>query len=184
VAALVLAALVLAVFGGATQHALAYDLTKVKNRSFEKDSNGDGTPNGWFRDGLTPKDKRVCNQSYSGACSFKMVGNDSEKFLYQVTLYSSGPAGVEETLSVYTKGKSIVNAPGGFARVWLRFNQTDGGTEWHGVQLPPGNSGWTYREVSGTAIESFSSIEVWLDMRAASGKMWVDLVDVNWTGGP
>ena len=161
--------------------ALAYDLTKVKNPSFEKDTNGDGIPNAWSDAGLTAKDKRVCNQSFSGACSFRLVGDSTSNYLYQVTLYSSGPAGVEETLSVYTKGKSIV---GSWARVWLNFNQTDGGNDWFYVELPSGNSGWTYREVAGTATENFDSISVWLDMSATSGKMWVDLVDVNWTGGP
>jgi hypothetical protein len=178
---LLLAALILALFAGS---ALAYDLTKVKNPSFEKDTNGDGIPNAWSNaGGLTAKDKRVCSQSYGGACSFKMVGNNTSKYLYQATLYSSGPAGVEETLSAYVKGKNIVNGDA-WARVWLEFNQTDGGSDWFSFQLPTGNSGWTYRQVSGTATETFSSISVWLDMRADSGKMWVDLVDVDWTDGP
>ena len=163
--------------------ALAYDLTKVKNPSFEKDTNGDGIPNAWSDAGLTAKDKRVCNQSFSGACSFRMVGNNTDKYLWQMTLYSSGAAGVEMTLTVYVKGKDIMNG-GGWARVWLEFDQTDGGSDWFFVGLPAGNSGWTLRQVSGTATEPFSSISVWLDMRATSGKMWVDLVDVNWTGGP
>ena len=164
--------------------ALAYDLTKVKNPSFEKDTNGDGIPNAWFDGGgLLPKDKRVCNQSFSGACSFRMVADGTSAYLYQQALYSSGPAGVEMTLTVYVKGKDIMNG-GGWARVWLEFDQSDGGSDWFSLQLPTGNSDWTYRSKVGTATEPFDSIRVWVDMRATSGKMWVDLVDVNWTGGP
>src|SRR3990172_12470257 len=68
--AFVLAAFAVALLAGS---ALAASGNLVKNGSFEKDSNGDGIPNAWSGSALTPGDKRVCNQSQAGACSFKMV---------------------------------------------------------------------------------------------------------------
>ena len=66
--ALLLAAIAVALFAGS---AVAAGGNLVKNGSFEKDSNGDGIPNSWVGANLTPADKRVCNQSYAGTCSFK-----------------------------------------------------------------------------------------------------------------
>jgi hypothetical protein len=171
---LLLAALALALFAGS---ALAYDLTKLKNPSFEKDSNGDGIPNAWAPTSLNPGTKRVCNQSYAGSCSFKMTGDGSINYLVQETLYSSGPAGIQATVSAYTKGKSIVNG-GGLARVWVEFNYSGGSDDANSFTLDPGNSPWTLGQATLTATEDFDSITIWLEMSAASGKMWVDKIKV------
>jgi hypothetical protein len=164
-----------AFLAGSVDGASALTQPTVKNRSFEKDTDGNGIPNNWAK--LFPKasDKRVCNQSYAGSCSFKMVGDGDNKKLFQVTLNSSGPAGRHALLSAYTKGKSIVNG-GGSALVRVAFNHTDGSGNADYFQLPAGNSAWAFRSIVATATENYSSITIWLEMSANSGKMWVDSV--------
>ena len=80
----VLASLLLAAFGVAALAGSALAASLVKNGSFEKDSNGDGIPNNWLGNfNFTPADKRVCNQSHAGTCSFRLVGDGNNKFLSQ-----------------------------------------------------------------------------------------------------
>ena len=177
-ATLLLAGFILAIFAVNTHNVQAYDLTKTKNKGFEKDSNGDGIPNAWSKLFAPASDKRVCNQSYAGSCSYKMVGDGSDNWLHQTTLYSSGPAGIQATISAYTKGNSI----GGGARVWVTFNHSDGSQNSVYFSLPAGSSPWTYRQNTGTADESFDSMSIWLESYG-SGKMWVDNVGL-WAVAP
>src|SRR3972149_4301150 len=99
---LLLAAFAVALIAGS---ALAASTNLVKNGSFEKDGNGDGIPNDWNGVNLTLADKRVCNQSKAGSCSFKAVGDGTTKYLYQVIAVSGG-SGNEFNLSAWTKGKN------------------------------------------------------------------------------
>ena len=139
--ALLLVAIALAVAAGS---ALAAAL--VKNGSFEKDTNGDGFPNKWAGLNLTAGDKRVCNQSAAGQCSFKMVGNGiadgPTKYFLQIVAVS-GLDGDEFSLSFWTKGKEIVLGSGGFATVFVQFNWVGGGNNSHYFNTPAGTSAWT-----------------------------------------
>jgi hypothetical protein len=165
-----------ALLAGSVLSAGAYDLTKVKNKSFEKDTNGDGIPNAWNRGGTIPG-KRVCNQAYAGSCSYRMVGDGSSGYLYQETLYSSGPAGVTATLSAWTKGKSVVIG-GGYANVLLFFDHSDASSNSCFFNIPAGTSPWTMGDVTCAATESFDNIQIWLQANLDSGKIWVDKVKI------
>jgi hypothetical protein len=171
-AALLLAALVVAIVAGS---ALAASANLVKNGSFEKDTNGDGIPNKWAALGSSSLDKRVCNQSYAGACSFKMVGESVNKFLVQ-ELAISGDAGDEFKLSAWTKGKDIDTT--GNAQVIVYFNHTGGGTSEWSFDIPDGTSPWTLRQVPATAGSNYDSISIAIYNSIVSGKMWVDKVKV------
>ena len=172
---LLILTLCFAFLAGSVHSASAYDLTKVKNASFEKDTNGDGIPNAWTPTDLSAADKRVCNQSYAGSCSYRMVGDGIGKYLYQETLYSSGPAGIVATLSVWTKGNAI-DLGGGYARLILSFNWTGGGSNGCYINIPAGSSPWTFREVSCDADQAFDVMSIYLETDADSGKMWFDKV--------
>jgi hypothetical protein len=162
---LVLAALAVAVLAGS---ALAANL--VGNGSFE---NGGDIPDDWAGGGaITPADKRVCNQSYAGACSFKMVGDGDEKSLYQIGSVS-GNAGDKFILKLWTKGKNVGSS--GTATILLRIGTEDDKL----ITLPPGNSGWTLRKISLTATEAFSSIFVSMDQDVTTGKLWFDKVKLT-----
>jgi len=113
----VLAALILAVFAASAQSTRAATANLVVNGSFEKDTNGDGVPNGWIGFFLDPGDKRVCNQSKAGACSFKLVGDGSYKYIKQQIAHN-GTSFDDFTLSGWMKGKDIVTG-GGLPASWL-----------------------------------------------------------------
>jgi len=147
----------------------------VKNGSFEKDGNGDGIPNNWNPGSLTPADKRVCNQSYAGSCSFKMVADGTVKVLKQLIIVS-GVAGEEFILSAWTKGKDLVLG-GGEARIYLVFNHTDGSNNAWYFDIPAGTSAWTLSQVSGQADENYDYITISLQfIEPSSGKVWADKV--------
>ena len=167
---LVLAVLVFAVFVGS---ALAANL--VSNGGFETDSNGDGIPNKWGASGgITPADKRVCNQSYAGACSFKMVGDGDYKYLYQeITI--SGLALDEFTLSARVKGKDL-DIGTGLARVRMAIHNTSGGYTNYEFALSEGTSPWNLYQVVGSASGDYDSIFIYLELIADSGKVWFDKV--------
>jgi hypothetical protein len=169
--AILLAAFILAVFAGS---ALAAGKL-VKNGSFEKDGDGDGIPNKWAGISLTAADKRVCNQSYAGACSFKMVADGTIKVLKQVIVVS-GVTGEDFILSAWTKGKDVVLG-GGAARIYLVFNHTDGSNNPWYFDIPAGTSAWALSQVSGQANENFDSITISLQfIEPTSGKVWADKV--------
>ena len=169
-AALLLAVLAVAVFAGS---ALAAAL--VKNGSFEKDSNGDGVPNSWVGNGLTPADKRVCNQSYAGNCSFKMIGDGNIRELIQVVA-APGLLGDEFNLTAWTKGKAVDLGTSGVARVHVQFNNSDNSITIVWFDMPGGSSPWTKHQVSALASKNFDSITIFAQLLADSGKMWVDKV--------
>ena len=177
--ALLLVAIALAVAAGS---ALAASSNLVKNGSFEKDTNGDGFPNKWVGLNLTAGDKRVCNQSAAGQCSFKMVGNGiadgPTKYFLQIVAVS-GLDGDEFSLSFWTKGKEIVLGSGGFATVFVQFNWVGGGNNSHYFNIPAGTSAWTLRNIpAAQALADYSSISVSFELDADSGKLWVDKVEL------
>lgn len=176
--ALLLASLALAIFAGNPQTAQASGLEAATNLalngSFEKDSDGDGIPNQWGNAGLSLADKRVCNQSYSGACSFKMVGDAGDSQLRQ-DIAVSGLAGDEFSVRVWTKGKDLST---GEAYVFVEFMLTGGGSDQYAVTVPAGSSPWTLRTLHPTVSGNYDSIVVILQMSPDSGKAWFDQLKI------
>jgi hypothetical protein len=173
-AALLLATLAVAVLAGS---ALAATTNLVKNGSFEKDSNGDGLPNKWvYGDNIVPGDKRVCNKSHAGACSFKMLGTPY-KWLQQDILIS-GTASDEFDLSAWTRGKNIVYGISGVTRMAVEFRLSS--SQVNVIQFDfsaAGSTPWTLREIfSVQATGSFDSIRLYLVIQAEEGKFWFDQV--------
>jgi len=169
-AGVLIASLCLAILAGS---ALAANL--VKNGSFEKDSNGDGLPNSWelnIEAGSIDGDKRVCNQSYAGECSFKMVGDTTNKSLFQ-SIPVGGPAGTEVNFSVRTKGKLLT---GGFTYAFVQFYHTGGGSNSETFIFPGGTTPWTLYQFSVAASQNFDSIGIGFFISADSGKVWFDKV--------
>ena len=172
-AALLLSAFAVAVLAGS---ALAANL--LANGSFEKDSNGDGMPNGWAGQDLTTADKRVCNQAKAGSCSFKMNADGSEKSIFQ-SVAVSGLAGADHTLALWTKGKDL-DLSGGAMRIFLRFNHIGlVGSTVYIIDVPAGSSPWTKRSVTGASSADFESITISVITFATSGKAWFDQVKLT-----
>ena len=186
--AVLLVALALVLSAADTREALAQvgfqaNTNYVSNGSFEKDSNGDGLPNSWLAGALGAGDKRVCNQSVAGSCSFKMVGDGSLKSIYQIIPLTNPNVGDEFKLKVWTKGKAL-DLSGGQARIIVRF--FDGGFLGNSASLdiPSGTSAWTLRQVSVTAAADYDEIWIFVQLDANSGKAWFDKVSLVYVGAP
>ena len=179
----VLAALLCA-FGAAALagSALAATGNLVKNGSFEKDGNGDGIPNNWFGGySITSADKRVCNQSYVGDCSFKMVGDTNYKNLGQCINFvpESTVAGDKFKLKIWIKGKAI-DVGAGEAQVYITFYDTGGAGQlnYDTFSIPGGTSAWAMHQVSEAATADYNQICIYLVFEADSGKVWFDKVSL------
>ena len=153
---------------------LAATTNLVRNASFEKDTDGDGVPNRWAGFNLTLADKRDCNNSYAGNCSFKMVVSASTKQLNQYVPVS-GVAGDIVDLSVWTKGKDI-DLGYDQIRVNAAFINTNGTSTWWFVEIPAGTTPWTLRQVSAEANQDFESVLIRYQVSGIGGKVWVDKV--------
>jgi len=169
----VLAALLLSAFAVVVLAGSALAASLVKNGSFEKDTDGDGVPNSWVGTSLTAADKRVCNQSYAGACSFRMTGPGSIRVLKQTILYpGGGPAGTYD-LSLWYKRKDL---PADGAYFYITFEHVDGSDNDAYVAIPAGTGTWAKGSSFAESTEDYDEIQVWLLFTADSGKVWVDKV--------
>jgi len=168
-ASLLLAAVAVAVLAGS---ALAANI--VSNASFEKDGDGDGIPNGWSTNALSAADKRVCNQSYAGSCSFKMVGPGAEKRIWQ-TNFIGGGAGDAYTWTIWVKTKDVVLG-GGTATLFLEIHQFDGGGDLETLDIAAGTAGWQKYTLELTSTEVYDFVKVRVDFFPDSGKAWFDKV--------
>jgi len=150
----------------------------VKNGSFEKDGDGDGIPNKWTSYLLAASDKRVCNQSYSGDCSFRMVGEGgtSDKMIYQGLPSSiAGGAGDAYTLKMWVKTKDLASGTG-FATIYLVLYKTGGGSDQAAVNITDGTSGWALYTVDLTTTETYAGGVVQVEFYHNTGKIWLDKV--------
>ena len=163
---LLLVALALAVIASG---ALAAGGNLVKNGSFEKDGNGDGIPNSWVGANLTPADKRVCNQSYAGSCSFKFVFDGNSKSIEQ-NISISGNSGDAYNLVFWMKGKAITGP--GVVRIDLGFSSGLAGYTY----TLDGNSPWTKYSLPVQAPANYTSIYILIRGSEDSGKAWFDKV--------
>ena len=160
--------------------ALAANL--VSNGGFETDSNGDGIPNGWTGYQLTPADKRVCNQSYVGSCSFKIVGGTIPtppfwKDLYQ-NIPVSGEAGESYKLTFWIKAKYV--SGGGDLTIHLELLHSNGYSADIAEQVVPlGNTAWHKYVLNLTSTEPYTQLYVLIIAESGSGGvLWVDKVKV------
>jgi len=167
------AVFILAVFASS---ALAATTNLVKNGSFEKDSEGGGIPNHWgFPDNLQITDKRVCNQSKSGSCSFLIVGDGLTKGLSQ-RISVSGFEGDEVYVTAWAKGKYF-RLDGGTGRLRVLFNHTDGSSNVEFVHVPYGTFPWSFLQGTAVAGENYDSIDIGVySYNADGGKVWFDKV--------
>ena len=148
----------------------------LANGSFERDSDGDGEPNGWVRSdfgGILPK--RVCNQAYVGSCSFKYIYDGLNKSTQQVISPLAGNSSETYTLTIWVKGKEI-DLGAVSPRVGLYFHQVDGGSDSNYVLLAAGTTAWTKLTVSTTSTEAFDYVYVVISAVADGGKAWFDKV--------
>jgi hypothetical protein len=155
--------------------ALAANL--VANSSFEKDSNGDGIPNNWVGHLLTPSDKRVCNQSYVGSCSFKLVGDGTAKSLYQ-GIPVTGGTGESYKFTFWIKAKYV--SSGGDLAIHFELLHS-GGLDADIVEqvVPSGNTAWRKYVLNLTSTESYTQLYAYILAESGSGGvLWVDKVKV------
>jgi hypothetical protein len=172
-ATLLLLALAVAVLAGS---AFAAATNLVKNGSFEKGGEGGGIPTRWgFPDNLQITDKRVCNQSKSGSCSFLIVGDGLTKGLSQ-RISVPGFEGDEVYVTAWAKGKYF-RLDGGTGQLRVLFNHTDGSSNEEFVYVPYGTFPWTLLQGTAVADENYNSIDIGVySYNADGGKVWFDKV--------
>jgi hypothetical protein len=174
-AALAALLLALTVFVGS---ALAASGNLVKNGSFEKDTDGDGIPNAWLFSSETPTsgDKKVCNQSYAGACSFKFVGDTVNKDIFQYVDFIPGNTDDKITVSLWAKSKDIVVGAGAYRMDVTIHHDDEDSTDVESASFDPGTTNWRRYEVSLTATEDYNYFTVAIIFDVDSGKAWFDKV--------
>jgi len=175
IASLLLSAVMLALFAGS---ALATSGNLVRNSSFERDTDGDGLPNSWTMVGRTSADKRVCNKSYIGMCSFKMMasgGTSTDKWIEQSPAILPGSDGDVYTLTLWVKAKDLVLTSGA-SWIELDVHQLDGGFDYLQVPIAAGTYGWTLYTVEVITTEDHDTVRIIIDCEAESGKIWIDKV--------
>jgi len=157
--------------------ALAGSGNLIKNGSFEKDNDGNGIPNNWVGNGVALTDKRVCNQSHAGECSFKIVGDGTSKALYQ-DITRIGGIGDSYQLTFWLRGKNI--PAGGDLIIEFYIFHGDGVSEDVVQQVvPSGTTAWQKYVLNLTATESYGLLSVDIfDQSGPSGKAWFDSVKV------
>jgi hypothetical protein len=165
--AALLAAFVLAVFASS---ALAGAL--LKNGSFEKDGNGDGIPNQWDDFSIVIDPKRVCNQSYAGECSLKVVMDGNNKLLQQL-MYVGGNSGDTFKLDFWVKRKQLVWGSGS-VRIGFFFHHPDNSVESNYYYLNAGTAKWTHVIVFPSAAQDYDYMYIHILSDAQSGKAWFD----------
>jgi hypothetical protein len=173
------AAFALAIFAGDAQAQVGIQAKTnfVINGSFEI---GGSPPASWGGVSLTSADKRVCNKSYAGDCSFKFVGDNTYKYLYQCIDFTNTDAGNEFKFKAWTKGKNLA---GGAATFYVEFYNAGSSVNYEYVNIPSGTYPWAWHKVSATADADYDEICMWLVSQDA-GKLWVDKVSLVYVGGP
>ncbi len=128
------------------------------NTSFEIDANGDGTPDGWSRSGLTGVDTLV-NDPNTGSRAFQISGSSTAtKVLFQ-RLVRSGSAGQSFTISGWSKDTGASSSGGSYG-VALRFENTDGTTSIFVAPFSKSTHGYQRTALTVMAPKAFRAVSV------------------------
>jgi hypothetical protein len=150
----------------------------LSNADFETDANNDKKPDNWiFTNFSISTDQRDCTVYYSGSCSLKLVGNNSQKTAYQ-TITKSGVAGDEYTFALWSDASSV---PSG-ATFQLQVQFFNGSTVISTKTLSFTTGTHAFEKVSGTftATSAYTKITFTIVFKAASGTVWFDAAALNY----
>jgi CSLREA domain-containing protein len=154
----------------------------LKNGSFEDDTLSPALlPDFWtLKKGVLngSNDGQVCNESFAGNCSMKIVGNGNTKQLIQaLDVIPSGSAGDNFTLKFYEKTWGL--SGGGKHMMTLRITNTDGSKLTQNITLPAsGGADWTEYSTAVTTTKPYKKIEVILKYGKSTGIIWLDAVSL------
>ena len=150
----------------------------LKNASFETDTNHDKKPDGWVMTGFNPlTDGRVCDVKKTGACSFKLVGNQTLKTASQ-TILKTGLAGDDFSFGLLSKAAKVPAAATYRLTVAFYHGATLIGTQT--LNFTKGTH--TFTKVSGvfTAPGPYTKLVFKITYKAASGAVWFDPASLTW----
>lgn len=144
------------------------------NRSFENDSDGDGIPDDWEEGQLTSKDKRDCNVSYTGDCSFRFRGENKSKVLLQDIYIDNGEEDDHLTLTVWAKGQDVPAGETFSAELVIFYN--NGSKDRHTLEFDATKTKWQSATDRSKAKRSYGTLRIRLMYGGTSGKVWFDNV--------
>jgi hypothetical protein len=151
----------------------------LTNADFETDANSDKKPDNWtFTNFSTSTDQRDCTVHYTGSCSLKLAGNNTQKTAYQTVTKSGGVAGDDYTFSLWSKASSVSSA----ATYQLQVQFLNGSTVISTKTLSFTTGNHAFQKVSGTftATRAYTKITFTIVFKAASGTAWFDTAALNY----
>ncbi len=158
--------------GAAGNVSVHYADDLLKNPSFDADFAGDGLPDRWTTQGLSPADHLVSDTFYDGKFAFLFTGDGSTKKRLRQELKASGPAGAALTLEGFSRALNASAAGTYQARVHVRY--TDGSRATFRIAFAAGTHDWERRTSKFIAAKSFDEVEVILEYGTQTGNAWFD----------
>ena len=119
-----------------------------------------------------------CTVHYTGSCSLKLAGNNTQKTAYQTVTKSGGVAGDDYTFSLWSDASSVPSA----ATYQLQVQFLNGSTVIKTQTLNFTTGNHTFQKVSGTftATGVYTKITFTIVFKAASGTAWFDTAALNY----
>ncbi len=148
----------------------------LRNGSFDRDTDGDGLPEGWKPGSLTGQDRLVGNPNlYDGRWALQFTETPGVAKSITQTLTIAGKAGSTLRLEGFSKadGASLI---GGAYQVRAKVFFVDGTTGAFAVNFSRGTHDWQRRVSALTAAQDFNSIEVGARYDDQTGTAWFDAV--------
>ncbi len=129
-------------------------------------------PSKWSANDLTNADRTSCTRAHTGSCSYKLVGDGSNKALSQSQDFA-GKGGDELVFRLWAKAQ---NANGFFARVTIYYSDK---TSEEFIVDVDGTYDWQRFRVPFTAARKYDRVRVTLRTEGGSGTVWFDDVEVR-----
>jgi hypothetical protein len=146
----------------------------ANNRSFEDGSDGDGIPDDWEGSQLTSRDKRDCDVSYTGNCSFRFRGEGKSKVLMQDIYIDNGEEDDRLTLTVWARGQDVPAGETFSAELVIFYD--DGSKERRTLDFDPTKTKWQSATDRGKAKKAYGTLRIRLMYEGTDGKVWFDNV--------
>jgi Domain of unknown function DUF11 len=144
--------------------------TVFQNGSFEIDTApADGQPDGWTVKTNLATDGMDCTTASDGACSYRIVGTNKARKLYQ-KFDSNNPAG-PYTLGISGKADAITGVP----KVKLQVTYANGVRKGFTLTLPEGTYDWTAFSLPFTTTKPWKAAKLTISWKG-QGTLHVDEV--------
>jgi glucose/arabinose dehydrogenase len=159
-----------------TTYTATYELTELRNPSFEDDTDNNNVPDKWKFTNRASSEGQDCSIAVDGACSLMLVGNGTKTSVKQ-DISLKGRTGDAYTLDFSTRADSTGE---GQVTVELKLTFTDGTSNTIMYSFAAGTFDWTAQQLNLTATKAYKKLTITITSSAgASGSAWVDAVALS-----